>query len=88
MPLDDKDRQISSESVNAIAETETELAAACTAADTVIKIKKGENWAAHANNCIAFNVDDSGKKTDLPNRELSSVEITKLEKDLKLEEVK
>ena len=44
MPLNDKGQQVSSESIGAIAGTETELAADCNPDDTVIKIKNGEKW--------------------------------------------
>ncbi len=81
MPLDDKNLQIPVQSVNTVAGTETELTSDCAADDTAIKIKNGEKWEASVNGYIAFNVDDSGKKTDLPNRELSSMGITKLKKD-------
>ena len=81
MPLNDKGQQVSSESVGAIAGTETELAADCNPDDTVIKIKNGEKWKPEKYGMIAFNADDSGKKADLPNTELSGREIVKVEKN-------
>lgn len=80
MPLDSKGQPISSESVGVIAGTETELAADCNPDDLVIKIKNGEKWKTDSYGRIAFNVDDTGKKADLPNNELSGTGITKVEK--------
>ncbi len=81
MPLNYKGQQISSESVGAIADTDTELVADCNADDTVIKIKNGDKWQCGPGSMIAFNTDDSGKKADLPNTELSGREIVKVEKN-------
>ena len=81
MPLNDKGRQIAATQVNAIAGTETELAADCNPEDTVIKIKNGEKWKDGKFYLIAFNADDSGKKADLPNAELSSMGVAKVEKN-------
>jgi hypothetical protein len=80
MPLNDKGQQIDATQVNTIAGTETELAADCNPEDMVIKIKNGEKWKDGKFHLIAFNADDSGKKADLPNTELSSMGIAKVEK--------
>jgi hypothetical protein len=80
MPLNDKGRQINSTQIGATDGTETELAADCNPEDKVIKIKNGEKWKDGKYNLIAFNIDDSGKKADLPNTDLSSIGIAKVEK--------
>ncbi|MFA6103954.1 MAG: hypothetical protein WCV67_12880 [Victivallaceae bacterium] len=81
MPLNDKGQLISSESVGAIADTETELAADCNPDDTVVKIKNGDKWKVGQFFMIAFKADDSGKKADLPNTELSGWNVVKVEKN-------
>lgn len=81
MPLDNKDQPISSASVGALDSTDTELAADCNPEDMVVKIKNGEKWKPETYGMIAFNTDDSGKKDDLPNRELSGWNIVKIEKN-------
>jgi hypothetical protein len=81
MPLDDKARPISSASVGAIDGTDTELAADCNPEDMVVKIKNGEKWKPETYGMIAFSTDDSGKKADLPNKELSGWNIVKIEKN-------
>ncbi|MHB9138401.1 MAG: hypothetical protein ACYC4Q_03240 [Victivallaceae bacterium] len=81
MPLNDKGQQIFPVYVNTIEGTETELAADCNLEDTVIKIKNGDKWKDGKFNLIAFNIDDSGKKADLPNTDISSMGIAKVEKN-------
>ncbi|MEI8309650.1 MAG: hypothetical protein WCH98_02720 [Verrucomicrobiota bacterium] len=83
-PLDEEGKAINSNQVNVVEGTETELAANCQPADTVVTIKNGTKWEISPEGatyeCIAFDVDDSGKFTDLPNSNLSKlgiVEVTK-----------
>ena len=68
------------EAVNYIPETETELIKACTSKDKVIIIKDASNWKTISHGCIAFNIDDSGQYKDLPNFNLSTRGIDKIEK--------
>ena len=78
-PLDEKGQMLIPAQVCAVDGTETELTADSNPDDMVIKIKNGDKWVA--GNCfIAFNVDASGKKADLPNAELSSQGIKSIEK--------
>jgi hypothetical protein len=79
-PLNEKGEQIKTNQINYIKETGTELAAECSAGDTVLKIKNGTNWKPDQHYCIAFETDDSGKYADLPNIKLSSGGILKVEK--------
>ena len=77
IPLDADKVQINSQEISAATETETELAEACKAEDTVVKVKDAGKWKL-ANNIdvIAFNVLDDCK--DLPNRNISPV-VKKIE---------
>lgn len=79
VPHDAKKRGIGCIHVRCVPDTETTLAEACAAGDTIVKIVNGAKWQAVGHAAIAFNVDDSGKYADLPNRTLSSVGITKVE---------
>ncbi|MCP3965400.1 MAG: hypothetical protein GY750_01035 [Lentisphaerae bacterium] len=77
----DKDqKRIRPENVYNIPGTETVLAADCKKGDTVIKVKDASKWQQNKLACIAFNIDDSGQFKDLPNRNLSTHNITKIEK--------
>lgn len=58
--------------------SETVLAADCNADDTVVKIANGAAWGTYGGSVIAFDVDDSGKFADLPNRHISSLGIMKV----------
>jgi hypothetical protein len=78
MPLDAEKVQINCKDINAVAETETELAEACNAGDTVIKVKEASKWNLAGNiDLIAFNVSEDCK--DLPNRNISACAVTKAE---------
>lgn len=79
-PINDKGNQITTNQIYFIKGTETELADECYADDAILKIKNGENWKTGQHYCIAFETDDSGKYTDLPNTKLSSSGIVKVEK--------
>ncbi len=79
-PLNDKGEQIKTNQINFVKGTETELAAECSPDSTVLKIKNGANWKPDQHYCIAFEADDSGTYSDLPNSKLSSGGILKVEK--------
>ena len=70
-PFDEKKESIYPYHVFCIAGTETTLAEACKAEDTVLKIANGAKWNTAPYTCVAFDVDDSGQLKDLPNRNLS-----------------
>ncbi len=72
---------ISSQSVNYIKGSETELVKACNAADKVIYVKNAKNWKTRKFNFIAFEIDNSGNYSDLPNFNLSSAGIEKIIKN-------
>ena len=80
LPFNGAGQEIKTSQVNFIKGSETELAADCSQDDTVLKIKNGENWKPGPLACIAFEIDDSGKYSDLPNSKLSSSGILKVEK--------
>ena len=76
-----KDKKIiSRESVNNIRNTETNLVKDCKSTDKIIYIKNADNWEIGNSFCIAFSIDNSGKYYDLPNFNLSSKGINKIEK--------
>jgi hypothetical protein len=79
-PLNEKGELISSNQINFIKDTGTELASDCSPDDTTLKIKNGENWKPGQYCCIAFDTDNSGKYEDLPNGKLSSAGILNVEK--------
>jgi Carbohydrate binding domain len=84
----DKDKKtIATQFVNAQAKTETTLAADCKKEDTVVKITDGTNWKVDVHRYIAFEVDDSGKYADLPNKNLSKRGTTVVEQKGDLWEV-
>lgn len=76
-PMDKNKQFIAPNTVYCAPGTETELFAACSADDTVIKIKNGAKWRTRG--VIAFEVDDSGNFADLPNRNISTSSIEKVE---------
>ena len=59
--------------------SETELVRACKATDKVLYVKNAENWTPYLYSCAAFDVDDSGNLKDLPNFNLSSFGVEKIE---------
>lgn len=69
-PYSSKKESISRQSVIHIKNTETELVKECNIGDTVVYIKNAKNWVKNGN--IAFDIDDSGNYSDLPNFNLSS----------------
>jgi len=79
-PIDAQGRVISSSSVNVVPGTGTELAADCNPNDTVIKIKNGDRWIPGTFCLIAFDTDNSGAMSDLPNTNLSSINVERIEK--------
>lgn len=78
IPYDKDRKQILSEEINIVPQTETALAAECSAEDTIIKVKDASKWKAGKGSSIAFNV--SKDYSDLPNRNLSMSGIAKIEK--------
>ena len=74
---------ISKVSVNYINGTETELVRSCKPTDKVLYVKNAENWLVNKYECVAFDIDSTGKFTDLPNNNLSSIGIEQIinEKD-------
>ena len=77
LPCDTEKKQIAAEAVNACPDTNTELAVACSAKDSSLKVKDAGKWMKRKGldiyGYVAFNIDDSGALKDLPNRALSPV---------------
>lgn len=87
MPYDARNVPIYCHNINAVPDTDTELAEACQKGDTVLKIKDAGKWGAIKKTMvIACNTDPSGEYKDLPNRDLI-MDITKIEFNGKLWEV-
>lgn len=78
-PFDAQKRPIAPYQFNCVAGSETVLAEACKAEDTIIKIANGAKWKPVEHARVAFAVDDSGGYKDLPNRNLSTEGITRVE---------
>ena len=79
--FDAQKRLITSDRITPVPQTETELVEDVKPGDKVVKIKNGSAWvfdAAHTPKygVVAFNVDDSGSYSDLPNPNLSSLGIS------------
>ena len=79
--FDAQKRLFTSERITPVPQTETELVEEVKTGDKVVKIKNGSAWefnAAHTPKygVVAFNVDDSGSYSDLPNPNLSQQGIT------------
>jgi hypothetical protein len=66
---------IYSQAINRLENTETELLADAWPGDTVLKVKKADQWKSSPNSYVAFNVDDSRAVSDLPNFNLSPIGI-------------
>jgi hypothetical protein len=79
MPLDANKIPIECCQVNVVPDTETELAEACKAEDTIIKVKDASKWKLCQLDTIAFDVDNSGEYKDLPNRNTSAGIVAKSE---------
>lgn len=77
--LDEKNIPIYPQHIYTMPDTETTLVESCRKSDTVLKVADAKNWKADKHSCVAFNIDDSGKYADLPNRNLSSRGIAKVE---------
>lgn len=72
IPIDSS--QILPQFINVVPGTDTELAADCSAGDSLLKIKNGNTWAAYRKPdiaTVAFDIDDSEKLRDLPNRRVT-----------------
>jgi len=78
-PLDKKKQGIGSYHVLCAAGTETTLAEPCKKEDTVIKVTTGSKWKTGIHYCVAFEADDSGQFTDLPNRKVTGLGVTRVE---------
>lgn len=63
--------QIQAVHINIVPGTDTELAADCNAADTVIKLKDASKWKSGPLCVAAFDTDPSGRLSDLPNFNVS-----------------
>ena len=79
--FDAQKRPITSERITPVPQTETELVEEAKPGDKVLKIKNGSAWEFDAEltpkyGVVAFNVDDSGAYSDLPNPNLSQQGIT------------
>ncbi len=73
MPLDVNKKQIHCSAVNALSGSEAELAEACKAEDTVLRVKDASTWVIkNRNNHVAFETDNSGAFNDLPNSKVTS----------------
>ena len=79
IPLNKKNRPVSSPSVMVRANTDTVLAADCKPEDKVIKIKNGAKWKIMKYGLIAFQTDPTGEYNDIPNLNTSPLGITKIE---------
>ncbi|MBU0477067.1 LamG domain-containing protein [bacterium] len=80
IPYDENKVQIGPQHVLPYAAgTETTLYEACGTDSTIIKIVDGTNWGVYIYACVAFDVDDSGSYNDLPNRNVSNYNITRVE---------
>ncbi|MBU4352816.1 MAG: LamG domain-containing protein, partial [Nanoarchaeota archaeon] len=75
VPYDINQIQISSQSINAIPNSATTLYEEVLASDTKVKVVDGSGWTVSINNWMAFNTDNSGAYTDLPNYNLSTNNI-------------
>ena len=73
---DADEKEIQSPNITPITGTETKLREAASKGDTVLKIENGQQWVFDTKwtpdfGYVAFDVDDSGAYSDLPNRNLS-----------------
>jgi hypothetical protein len=73
---DADEKEITSAQITPITGTETKLREAASKGDTVLKIENGQQWVFDTKwtpdfGFVAFDVDDSGAYSDLPNRNLS-----------------
>jgi len=80
MPCDANKKQIMPAHVLVYPGTETTLTENCKKEDMLLKIADGSKWQAAPYAMAAFGVDDSGNYADLPNRNLASTGILKVEK--------
>jgi len=80
VPFDEKKRQISPAHVGVLVGTDTTLAEACKKDDKVLKVADASKWKPQPYGTVAFNTDATGKYADLPNRNITSYGIVKVEK--------
>lgn len=74
---DADEKEIQSSNITPITGTETKLSEAASKGDKVLKIENGQQWVFDTKwtpdfGYVAFDVDDSGAYSDLPNRNLSA----------------
>lgn len=79
IPYDENQERIARGDIDIYPDTETTLLEAIVDTDKIIKVTDGTNWQAYAYAYMAFEVDDSGNYTDLPNRNLSNYGIIRVE---------
>lgn len=77
-PYDENMVPIESYEVNVIPNTETTLYEAVSSADTMIKVIDASTWIHMDPERIAFDIDDSGSYSDLPNRNIAGGKNGKL----------
>ena len=75
-----KQRQIVPASINVRPGTDTELAADCSAKDTVIKVKNAEKWTTTALDRVVFDTDPTAEMRDLPNFNISRSAVKSIAK--------
>ncbi len=79
VPYDADKNPIQPANVLVVPGSETSLVDACKADDTILEIADGAMWTTGEPTCIAFEVDDTGRYSDLPNRKLTSYSILRVE---------
>ena len=79
-PYTENKEVLTSQSFNFIKGTGTELVRPCKDKDKIIYVKDAQKWVSNKNGRIAFETDNSGNYSDIPNINLSSSGINKIEK--------
>lgn len=79
IPYEANGAQILPQNVLVVAGSETQLAKDVQAEDVEIIIKDGSKWRPTGSLTIAFEIDETGKLADLPNRKLAPI-IDRIEK--------
>jgi hypothetical protein len=78
-PYDENKTAIMNYEVHVIGGTETTLYSDVQSSDSIVNIVDCTNWYTLSHARMAFNVDDSGSYSDLPNRDLSNQNIIRVE---------
>ncbi len=81
IPFDAKGKRIAPEEVTDVSKSETKLTNEVKVGDVVIIIKDGASWKDKGVLAIAFEVDESGKLADLPNRSVVAVKSVEKQED-------